>query len=214
MKNMKKVKKKLKFKKYQDYVIKDGKFIGEFEEMYKDFKDPWEQTTREERAMEKIIAINLIKKIKAKRVIELGCGLGCFTNKIRNLGVEVLGIDISETAIKKARKKYPACKFYAGDILNKKIYRDFKPDVIIMAEITWYVLDKIDDFIKFLKKEMKNIYLIHLLTVYPKGVQKYGNDKFTNLEEIMSYFDMDYLVWGEVHSKEQGNRTFFLAKQL
>ena len=29
-----------KHKKYQDYVIKNGKLIGEFEEMYKDFDDP------------------------------------------------------------------------------------------------------------------------------------------------------------------------------
>ena len=27
--------------KYQDYVIKDGQFIGRFEEMYRDVSDPW-----------------------------------------------------------------------------------------------------------------------------------------------------------------------------
>ncbi len=27
--------------KYQDLVIKDGKFVGKFEEMYKKFSDPW-----------------------------------------------------------------------------------------------------------------------------------------------------------------------------
>ena len=27
--------------KYLDYVIKDGKFIGQFEEMYKNVSDPW-----------------------------------------------------------------------------------------------------------------------------------------------------------------------------
>ena len=30
-------------KRYQDYVIKDGKFIGKFEEMYQKFEDPWHQ---------------------------------------------------------------------------------------------------------------------------------------------------------------------------
>jgi hypothetical protein len=38
-----------KHDKYQDYVIKDG----EFEQMYQDFDDPWEQTTRELNALEK-----------------------------------------------------------------------------------------------------------------------------------------------------------------
>ena len=27
--------------KYQDLVIKNGKFIGKFEEMYQKFSDPW-----------------------------------------------------------------------------------------------------------------------------------------------------------------------------
>ena len=30
-------------KRYQDYVIKDGKFIGKFEEMYQKFEDPRHQ---------------------------------------------------------------------------------------------------------------------------------------------------------------------------
>ena len=30
--------------RYQDYVIKDGKFIGKFEEMYQKFDDPWHQS--------------------------------------------------------------------------------------------------------------------------------------------------------------------------
>ena len=29
--------------RYQDFVIKDGKFIGEFEKMYQNFDDPWNQ---------------------------------------------------------------------------------------------------------------------------------------------------------------------------
>ncbi len=90
-----------KYSRYQDYVIKDGKFVGEFEEMYRDYEDPWEQTTREKWASEKAVVLNLIQKLKAKKVIELGCGLGHYTNKISKLGVDILGIDISETAIKK-----------------------------------------------------------------------------------------------------------------
>lgn len=30
--------------RYQDYVIKDGKLVGNFEEMYQDFLDPWHQS--------------------------------------------------------------------------------------------------------------------------------------------------------------------------
>ena len=36
--NKKLMKKKIN---YQDFVIKNGKFIGQFEKMYQEFKDPW-----------------------------------------------------------------------------------------------------------------------------------------------------------------------------
>jgi trans-aconitate methyltransferase len=203
-----------KYPRYQDYVIKDGKFIGEFEEMYKDFDDPWEQTTREKWASEKAVALNLIRKLNAKKVIELGCGLGHYTNKIHNLGVDVLGVDISKTAIEKARANYPNCKFVVGDILDFSIYKEYRPDVIVMAEITWYILDKLDKFIDFFKFNLPNTYLIHLLTTYPDGVQQYGKDKFTNLHQIMSYFRMEYLEWGEISYPEMNGckRTYFLGK--
>ena len=203
-----------KYPRYQDYVIKDGKFIGEFDEMYKDFDDPWEQTTREKWASEKAVALNLIRKLNAKKVIELGCGLGHYTNKIHNLGVDVLGVDISKTAIEKARANYPNCKFVVGDILDFSIYKEYRPDVIVMAEITWYILDKLDKFIDFFKFNLPNTYLIHLLTTYPDGVQQYGKDKFTNLHQIMSYFRMEYLEWGEISYPEMNGckRTYFLGK--
>ena len=99
-------KKNTKYSRYQDYVIKDGKLVGEFEQMYQDFDDPWEQTTREAWASEKAVALNLIQKLQAKRVIELGCGLGHYTQKIHKLGVDVLGVDVSKTAIDKAKLNY------------------------------------------------------------------------------------------------------------
>ena len=68
-----------------------------------------------------------------------------------------------------------------------------------MAEITWYVLDELDHFISFPKTEMPHVLLIHLLTTYEKGEQKYGTEKFTSLEEILNYFDIDLVECGEVY---------------
>jgi hypothetical protein len=75
-------------------------------------------------------------------------------------------------------------------------------------------LDKLDKFIDFFKFNLPNTYLIHLLTTYPDGVQQYGKDKFTNLHQIMSYFRMEYLEWGEISYPEMNGckRTYFLGK--
>jgi SAM-dependent methyltransferase len=203
-----------KYPRYQEYVIKDGEFVGDFEQMYIDHADPWEQSTREEFTSEKAVALNLIRKVGAKRVMELGCGFGHYTAKIAALGVQALGVDISPTAIAKAKTLHPACQFAAGDILDFDLYRQFRPDVIVMAEITWYVLNSLDEFLQFLHDEMPEAHLIHLLNTYPPGVQQYGKEKFTNLTEIMAYFGLNYSEWGEITYPEmQGcKRTYFIGR--
>jgi predicted TPR repeat methyltransferase len=96
--------------KYQDYVIKDGLLIGKFDEMYQEFIDPWNQTTREKYASEKAVGLNLLSHLKEKfnveRVVELGCGFGEYTSKISDSVTVTTGIDISETAIEKAKERH------------------------------------------------------------------------------------------------------------
>ena len=68
--------------KYQDFVIKNGIFIGDFENMYQNFEDPWDQSTREKNSFEKLYGLDLIEKNNFSNVLELGCGLGYYTSKI------------------------------------------------------------------------------------------------------------------------------------
>ncbi len=204
-----------KYMRYQDYVIRSGKLIGEFEEMYRDHADPWEQTTRESHASEKAVALNLLSRLQADgrplRVLELGCGLGDFTARIGALGVKVIGMDISPTAIAKARERHPSIEFVAGSITDHELIERLAPDVIVMAEITWYVLEQLPAFLKFYKHRLPDTYLIHLLMTYAPGVQQYGKEWFTNLDEIKAYFDLDYLETGLVHY-DGGARTWFLGR--
>lgn len=86
--------------------------------------------------------------------------------------------------------------------------------MVIMAEVTWYVLDSLPAYLRLLRGEMSGGYLIHLLNTYPPGEQQCGQEYFTNLSEIMSYFSMQNLEWGEVHDAEKlgSVRTYFCAK--
>jgi hypothetical protein len=79
-----------------------------------------------------------------------------------------------------------------------------------MAEITWYVLNQLQAFLEFLRTELPQTYVLHLLSTYPPGVQKYGADYFTDLPGIKRYFGMKYLESGEVHQSEV-TRTWFLG---
>ena len=88
--------------KYQDFVIKDGKFVGEFEKMYQQFEDPWNQTKEVEYSFSRQQVCNYINHFQINSIVEFGCGLGKTTNFIyENTGIDILGVDISETSIKK-----------------------------------------------------------------------------------------------------------------
>ena len=88
----------------------------------------------------------------------------------------------------KAQSINPQSNFKVSPYNDFHLVNDFNPDIIIMPEITWYVLDSLDNFLHKLKEFAKNrskpTFLIHLLSTYATNVQKYGNDKFTNDFEI------------------------------
>jgi SAM-dependent methyltransferase len=203
-----------KYTRYQDYVIRDGRFVGEFEQMYRDFPDPWSESRLEKFASDKAAAINLLGRLKelhgARRVVEIGCGFGHFSQRIAQTGLQVLGVDVSETAVATARARVGGVSFQTASIGDHAVLREFQPDVIVLAEVTWYVLDSLREFMAFLRTELPNAFLLHLLTTYPAGVQKYGADFFTDLEGIKGFLAMQWLESGEVHI-EGGTRTWLLG---
>jgi SAM-dependent methyltransferase len=212
-------------KNYQDYVISNGKLVGDFEGMYENFDDPWHQSAQDHIFdSRRQIAINYCNRLRSKygvsKVVELGCGFGHLTESLRKNGFDALGTDISKTAIQKASNLYPESRFKQLSFNDFDNLFSLKPSILIMAEITWYILDDLDQFLvrlnEYAKKSQEPVFLIHLLATYEPGVQKYGADKFTNLEEIIKYFNLEYLEYGFVKTvtsfddKSQG--TYFVAK--
>ena len=114
--------------KYQDYVIKSGKFIGEFEKMYQNHEDPWGQAKDGyvENNISRQVVCNYINQFSIKSIVEFGCGLGKTTNFISNkTEAKIIGIDISETSIGKAKSNYPKLEFRVDNITNISAYSNF-----------------------------------------------------------------------------------------
>lgn len=134
--------------RYQDYVIKDGQFIGKFEEMYKAHENPWYQVEHAETSYSRIDAVNSIRRFKLKNVLEVGCGLGYYTNFLATecSDTKITGMDVSETAIQKAREKWSQLSFFAGNIKDQNdVWEDGLYDAVLFAEILWYVLEDIEE---------------------------------------------------------------------
>ena len=210
--------------KYQDLVIKDGKLVGEWEKLYKNHPDPWMQSTGDQvnsptRELILSFCSKLREKHGTKRTLELGCGLAHLTEKLHEQGFTAMGTDIAQSAISIAKKRNSALEVFAEPFNETKTLFEFNPDIIIMSQLTWYILDDLDVFLSRLRNYAssvdKPVFLLHALAVYEEGVQKMGAARFTNLEEILIYFDMSYLFSGYFHSSE-GERdsrdTLFLAQ--
>ncbi len=171
--------------KYQDFVIKNGQFIGKFEEMYEKFPDPWHQSLGAESIPRYLTMLN-IKKFAIASAVEFGCGHGFLANLIAsNTACKVTGIDISPKAIAAARQKFPAIRFEAGDVQDIVKYKD--NDAIIFAEITWYILPMLNKIFGQMLEHFPGKLFLHNLVFYKNDTQKYGREFFTTPDQFFEF---------------------------
>jgi SAM-dependent methyltransferase len=96
--------------KYHKYVFdhEKRKLIGAFEEMYKaenlEGFDSWQNN--DVRHLRLRLAMEILRDYNFDSVLELGCGKGTASQFLNNNN-KVLGVDISPTAIEKAKASYP-----------------------------------------------------------------------------------------------------------
>ncbi len=203
---------------YQNFVIKNGKFIGKFEEMYQKFPDPWDLIKHNKHGgnLNYKNIYNLCDKLKQKKnlsTLEIGCGFPQISNQLNKNGFEAYGTDISKTVIRKSKKKYPNLKknLFVSNFLNFSLYEKLNPDIIILSNITWYILPQLEQFIEWYKNLKKEVYLIHSLSVCGKDEQKYGKEFFYDLKSIKSFFKIKYLSSGYIENKAEDQHAYFLG---
>ena len=207
-----------RYARYQDYVIKDGELIGAFEEMYQDHDDPWLQSQEDPYQPDKALALNALRRLGSEnpklKVLEIGSGLGEFCATISSHGFETYGLEISETAVEKAAARHIEPTFMVGDILSRDVYERINPDVLIMSEVTWYVLDKIKEFLGIVSETLPHVHLVHILTMYPANEQRYGREYFTTFDGLKEYFGMNVIEQAVIDADvyEGTQRTFFLGR--
>lgn len=182
----------MKDKNYHDYVIRDGKFIGEFEEMYKDCDDPWMQSEQPNKYA-RSAAFWHIRNFHIKRILECGSGLGYYSDWIRKeTGIIPIGLDVSETSVVKARELFPDLVFEQADI-SKDLHKYTDVDCVLFSEIMWYILPQLDGILEDLKAHFSGKYLL-VNQVFYKGSQKYGREYFTTMRELHDYFGFEVLA--------------------
>lgn len=143
-----------------------------------------------------------ICKIKpGSRILDLGCGTGIYTYLFQKLGYESIGIDISETAIKKAKEQYPLSKFEVMDALNLTFDKKYF-DVIFLfgcSVVNTDVLEDIDSVFKYLIDYLKNGgYIVYIGGSNLSGKQCYNSEWYNHtLKELkMITYNKSYNIKG------------------
>lgn len=104
-------------------------------------------------------------------IIELGCGMSPFLDKVRKNFNTAIGLDFSIKTVREALKKFPQVQYKVGDAL-KTGYKDNSFDVVVAGELIEHLEDP-----QALLDEMKRI----------------GKKKIILSTAIMEYNDPEHL---------------------
>jgi len=85
--------------------------------------------------------LNFFKPFIKGKLLDYGCGNGCFLNMISKFCEEASGVDISEVAIEKALKKYPDKEFKVLDNDFILPYQNNYFDTVCVIDVLEHILD-------------------------------------------------------------------------
>lgn len=106
--------------------------------------DPWHMASEQEqtRFVETCAIIERELGNEFGHLLEIGCGEGHQTVHLADLADRVTGLDVSETAIERARQRLPEAEFLVGDLLAQPwIGERGRFDLITACEVIYYMSD-------------------------------------------------------------------------
>jgi len=77
-----------------------------------------------------------------KRILDIGCFVGYYSNAMCKLGNNVIGIDVSPEVIAEANRRYPNVRFKCIDAMTLTEYFSKNSfDAVVASEVIEHVLD-------------------------------------------------------------------------
>jgi SAM-dependent methyltransferase len=163
------------------------KFRGDFEGMYRDCDDPWECQKNVSELRRDVSLMLLLHERRFGRILDIGCGLGAFTERLRVANGEttsILGVDVSSTAVRRAREQYPLCRFEVLDVTRDSLPGSTQAwDLILVSELIWYVLPQLPQLCAGIRAALAPTGILFIQQFYP-GQQRFGLEFLKSPEEL------------------------------
>ena len=148
--------------------------------LYEERKDPWGLDSPHFRYQQIKYAtmLSLLPSRRYKRALDLGCGLGNLTRRLRNHADQVLGIDVSHVAIAQATRETTEqsnLQFQQGDALNLSRDLDNGFDLVVIADTLYYLSPLSDEVLQTVRERVAQL-------VVPGGIVFLVNHFVLNLD--------------------------------
>jgi SAM-dependent methyltransferase len=208
------------FEQKDQFLIKSGSKI--YDDFYADIYDYLVFNTLKD-DYEVGFIMNSASPSSQSKILDVGCGTGHHVASLGSKGLDVIGIDISPSMIKKAKENFPDFKFDVADGLDGNT---FEPNsfthILCMYFTIYYFKDKTQFFNNCFKWLMPGGYLIvHLVDrnnfdpILPPGnpllyvsPQRYAKERITTTK--VKFTDFSYSA--DFKLDDKNDKALFVEK--
>lgn len=195
---------------------KEGSTEQAFDRLYAETTDPWGVSLpqyRYQRLKYQIVLSLLPPGRRYAKALDIGCGLGCMTRMLAPYCEQVVGVDVSSSAIDQARalsKDVANVEYRRADVrgIDQRFGREF--DLIVVADTLYYLSPLSDEALKSVRQSIENL-------LVPGGLLLLVNHFFFDFDSDsrLSRQIHDAFRWGtDLKIASQHKRPFYLVSVL
>ena len=203
---------------YHEYVFKDGRLVGDFDNMYRYAKGtPWDQGRRCNEWSAQVGMLMLQSRAPFETILEIGCGLGYISAKLKTLAKGTIdAFDVSPEAIRKAKNLHGGIGFYVDNIIEPFFQPRRQYDLVVIREVFWYCCHTMEMLVRKINERVKPQGYLYVCQSFPAlNGQFVGKEVIPTPEKLMDYFCNYDLVYSarcrNHHLLEDGPILHFLG---
>ena len=186
--------------KYLSHLLSKHEACEAFDILYTQRPDPWGSILSFYQQQKYKTLLSFISSRRYSNAIDIGCGLGLFTRQLAGVADHVLGIDISETAIREACRLSngaSSIRFQCNNLYDLRADEPF--DLVIISDVLYYLSPFSDERIKAARSVIERF-------LTPKGILLLADHYFFG-------FDKNSKVTRRIHDSFLGTESLRLVKE-
>ena len=137
-------------------------------------------------------------------VLDIGCGVGHLTRKFLNFGYDIIGIDISQSAVQLGRKTLGLGeRIQEGDLIKGLEFDDATFDFIVCFGVLQFSLEKLDTALYEIKRVTKNSGKVFVSLSL--GNEFIGENYCSDFHQFIKFWEKYFIIEGIIFDESKFN---------